>query len=254
MDIFLRLRHWMLFLLLFLPTLLYYGAQFGLQANAEEVGDIFQPIFEADNSPELLDKLLRAYAPYVGVYLLVYLVSEFVKVAWRYTVGARLYADRPAGMRMNFGLFKGASVVQLLLAVIVIGGALYLYEPTLDFIYSLAEGEEPSWVNDDEEALKLLIGISLFSLLFTLLYYGSAIIVSIFNGKAMVAVEQGQEPRGSDYVGSTLLWLIPWIGCWIHQPKINRYVRTGNLSGDGQVTAWGNKDGGVLDTRDQTGW
>ena len=242
MQFFLRARHWMLFIFLVLPILMQYGPQIYFQTKFQS----FVQELEAAQGDITLTLNRSQIMDYAWIYfaaVAAYLVSDVVKIGWRYTVGMRMYRDRPVGTSMNAGVFTAANIAQAIITLGFVLFALFIFDDLVQFALDMVNENTPQWAEDMEEKDFVAMFVTAVATFFFggIIYLVAAIIVCIFTAKGLRSVEMNRPMRGSDIFGYVVLLLLPYIGVWILQPKVNRYVETGNMAKEEDLGAdiWG---------------
>lgn len=183
MNIFLRMKHWQLFLLVVgLPLFL----EFLMFASMIVTRDA---------------QMFTWYLPVIAVAGLLSWGSMFV---WFYTLGINLFKRLPATVKMNlttFKIFLFTPVAYILLICLIIAGAFFLGVFKED-------GPSPAF-------LLLFIPIHLFAM-FCIFY------CMYFISKSLKAVEWQRPVTAGDYIGEFLLIWFYFVGIWFIQPRINR--------------------------------
>lgn len=210
--LFLRARHWQIFIAIAAGPLL---AQFlpvfisdnyiAPATNYDPTGDVTVPL------PDFPGFLVE-YGWVIALFGFLLLLSALVTWLWVWSVGTGLHHRLPAGTRgLNLRTFKIVMIVPWLLSIL--GGFItYRFVAT-----ALADGfGDP----DPSAIISFVLGIFGIGLIFL----AAAVYTWYFIGKTIRSVELGQPARGSQYVGYSLLVYVLIIGIFILQPTINRIV------------------------------
>jgi hypothetical protein len=198
MEIFLRAKHWQLFLLTFAIP---FSLQIVMMVN------IFSHLLhQPDNVPDVT--AVFSYLKLLPVIMVLYMGTLF---GWQFSVATGLQKMVPSGVNMKvkkFKIFFFFPIVYITLILIFVSYVL----TTINF-------SNPQAIDYRFFMLfSLIIPIHLFSMfcIFYCLY---------FVAKTFKTVELQREVTFSDFVGEFfLIWFFP-IGVWIIQPKINKIIR-----------------------------
>jgi len=182
MKLFLKAKHWQLFVLFF-------GIPFTFQIV------IMVSIFTSHN-------LLFSYFKFIPIIMVVY-ASAFL--GWFWSIGLGLQPKVPETVKMNIALFKTFLIIPLvyILLISVLIGMVFF---NTNFLNSL--GLQPMY-------FLLIVPLHLFCIfcMFYCLY---------FVAKTYKTVELQRKVSFEDFAGEFfMLWFFP-IGIWIMQPKINK--------------------------------
>jgi hypothetical protein len=192
MKIFLRMKHWQLFILLF-----------GIPFTFQGIGMVSIAFFKDPAMLFLVFPLI----------LLLYMAGFF---SWFYTLGTNLNRRLPDTVQMNLRKFKillSIPIVYILLICIFLFGLFKnLAEMAASGSTDLAafSALQPSWA-----LVALIIPLHFFSIfcIFYSLY---------FIAKSLKVAEGQRAVVFNDFAGEFfLIWFFP-IGVWILQPRINR--------------------------------
>ena len=195
MDIFLRAKHWQLFLLTF-------GIPFVFQIVF--MVSIFSNI-QHNQNPQNIFEPFKYFIP-------VMVLFAGTLLGWQWSVATRLQKMIPTGLRMNvttFKVFFFIPVVYMLCIFVFMG---YVFSGNLMETFN-----GPSVF----VAFAVIFPVHIFSMfcLFYCLYFVS---------KTFKTAELQRPVSASDYLGEFfLIWFFP-IGVWIIQPKINRMLELYN--------------------------
>jgi len=202
MEIFLRAKHWQLFLLTFaIPFLLQIVMMVSIFSHL-----LHQP----NNVPDVT--VVFSYLKLLPVIMVLYMGTLF---GWQFSVAIGLQKMVPAGVHMKvkkFKIFFFIPVIYLTLFLIFISFILTLNFTNIgpsNFSYRLVF------------PFLLIIPLHFFSIfcIFYCLY---------FVAKTFKTVELQREVTFSDFMGEFfLVWFFP-IGVWIIQPKINKMIKEYN--------------------------
>jgi len=199
MNLFLRAKHWQLFLLTFgIPMVLYIIL----------MADIFSNLMHHPNEPPDL----RAIFGYFKLFPFMIVLFTGTLLGWEYSVATGLQKLVPAGIKMKetkFKTFFFIPVTYMSLLIILIFICL-----NVDFSHTDPTNFGPLFFIP----FLIIIPIHLFSMfcLFYCLY---------FVAKTLKTVELQREVSFSDFIAEFFLtWFFP-IGVWILQPRINKMIK-----------------------------
>lgn len=188
MNIFLQLKHWQLFLLLFVVP-------FGIMM-------VLMGAVIAQEDPTVL---LSAY-PWIMVY---YMAAFF---GWFWSVGTHLHAKLPYGLRMNLRMFKWFLAIPVAYILTLVFFLFAFMRQFVDF-KTMTPEEMPDM--SGLAYLFLIIPVHLFSI-FCIFY------CIYFVAKCLKCVELQKNVELGDFIGEfVLVWILP-VGIWFVQPRINR--------------------------------
>jgi len=191
MDIFLRAKHWQLFLATF-------GLAFLFQAII--MFNLFSNVLNNNNPTTAFNDM--------KFFPLMMLLFMGVLFGWFWSIAIGLQKMVPSGIKMKVGKFKiffFIPLVYMLLLLVFMSFIFTTYFPSNEFLYTFAF------------PFLIIIPLHLFSMfcIFYCLY---------FVAKTLKTVELQREVGFSDFAGEFFLaWFYP-IGIWILQPKINRML------------------------------
>lgn len=224
-DFFLRSKHWMLFILIALPTILgyvfqgVYGAEFqewsaDMQVNGPDMD--FNP-------PNLYD-----YSIYLYGYILIMLIGGLTQLGWQWTIGNDLHNQVPEGFNLKPKTFQ--------VTIAIAGFFLLLSAFGLHQTFTWIADSLPGWVENGPpdgdggmEMMKTALTYMAGFFLIGLVAFGCHIYNSIYVGKTLKSIEQGQPAKGGEFAGYAILSYLLIIGIWILQPKVNRLMETGRM-------------------------
>jgi hypothetical protein len=197
MDMFLRAKHWQLFLLTF-------AIPFSLQIVM--MASIFSHLLQQPNNvPDVTE--VFSYLKLLPVIMVLYMATLF---GWQFSVATGLQKMVPAGLLMKvkkFKIFFFIPIVYLSLLLIFIS-----------FILSTINFSNPQAIDYRFFMLfSLIIPIHLFAI-FCIFY------CIYFVAKTFKTVELQREVTFSDFMAEFFLIWFFFIGVWIIQPKINKMI------------------------------
>lgn len=194
-DLFLKAKHWQLFLLTFGIPLIIQIIITGMMTS--------DFITQGDPDPAVMVKYMRLIP-------LIFLVFFGVLFGWLYSVAVGLQKRVPEDIKMKVRKFK----IFFFIPMVYILGFIVIFSIAMSgLITSNFEPDVPFLVS----LFAFIIPMHLFSMfcIFYTLY---------FVAKTFKTVELQREVRFSDFVGEFfMIWFYP-IGIWVVQPRINRVV------------------------------
>ena len=205
MSIFLKAKHWQIFLLTFgLQNLL----QQYIMQNA-----VPQPQF--GGTPEIVDPMdiFQSFMAYVPYLLLLGVVIGLIVMGWQWSITVGLQDKMPEEEKIPLKRFKIVFFVLVLLSFVPLIAVITYSAGMVSFEYSL-EG----FLNLFLMFLPLFL-LGMFCSIHT--YYYAA--------KTVKAVELQRKLKFSDFAGELFLIWFYFIGVWIIQPKVNRMVEEEEL-------------------------
>jgi hypothetical protein len=204
-QIFLKAKHWQLFLLIFvLPLFIYFGWLISF------LGDfIHEAMYESDELP------VDFFSSFVTMLALM-IIPIAIQYAWFWSMAIGLQKKLPADVKMNVPLFKAFFIIPL------VYGLLYLlflisFFSNIERLEDLEHMEDFSNIGWLIGGIFIFITLSLFVMVCTFYQYW-------FIAKTIKCADQQKDLRFGDFVGEFfLVWFYP-IGVWILQPMINRIL------------------------------
>lgn len=192
----LALKHWQLFILLFVVPLI---AQIVLMSY------IFsQMMAQGIPFPEKGPAGVFGFFPdVVGVVFVVLGIVMLLHFSWQYTLGSNLHKKLPTGVNMNLWLFKTSLIIPFVYIVVL---SFFMY----DIFTDIQANVLPNFY-----WFVLIIPMHLFSMF--CMFYGL-----YFNAKSLKAVELQRPVTTNDYLGEFFLFWFFIVGVWILQPRINK--------------------------------
>lgn len=173
--------------------------------------------------PDLYD-----YSMYFYGYLALLVIGGLTQIGWLWTIGNDLHDRVPSGFNFKLSTFR-VTIAIATFSLIGIAVAFYL---GFDF---LAENL-PDWTENgppsEEEGMDLLTSaLKYFGLFFLMgmIAFGCHVYNAIFVGKTLRSIELNKPAKGGDVAGYAILSYFLIIGIWILQPKVNRYMETGQM-------------------------
>ena len=198
MDIFLRAKHWQLFLLTFgIPVLLQIALMFSIFASLI-------------NNPNPDPSIIFSHLKFLPVIILLFSAGLY---GWQFAVATGLQKMVPAEVKMKvtrFKIFFFMPVIYLILLLI------FIFVIVINFSHI-----DPSRIDPSDFGLKLFISFALI-IPIHMLAMGCIFYCIYFIAKTLKTVELQRDVSFSDFVGEFfLVWFFP-VGVWILQPRINR--------------------------------
>lgn len=201
-NLFLRAKHWQLFLLIFaLPMLL----------HMVFVGIVMSRAVANDNPAEIFG--LFKWFP---VLMIVYTFGLF---GWLWSVGVGLQKHLPEGVTMKVGRFKIFLGIAMAYIILLSCWMAYFFGYVVDDLIQYQEFGEHQAPPDLSflKWLTVIFPMHIFSM-FAIFYS------FYFNAKTFRSIELGRQARSDDYLGQFFLFWFWFVGVWIMQPKINKIV------------------------------
>lgn len=200
-QLFLRAKHWQLFLPLFgIPMIFYFvmmASIFTTIANQSEPDPLF--IFD-----------------YFKFFPILMILSSGIFFGWFWSVAIGLQYKVPAHVKMKITKFKVFFFIPMV----------YIFLLSIGMVMLFNNLPQP----DDrvEESLGVIGGVMMFIVPMHLFSMFCIFYSLYFVAKTFKTVELQRETAFSDFAGEFfLIWFYP-IGVWIIQPKINKIVETSN--------------------------
>lgn len=217
-NLFLRAKHWQIFILTFLlPFIAYMFMMVNMFSNIIEMQS---DIVSNDGPPNPFFMLNQM--KYFGLVMFSFAFFQYV---WQWSVGSKLHTKLPSHVSMNLNLFKACILIPFIYTLVLsIGmGSFFEYLSDNMLLASSLNGQVP------EEMSALFKWFPLFVILHLL-----SIICMFYNlffiSKALKSAETQDHVTGSDYVAEFFLtWFFP-VGVWFLQPRINNIFNTHNNS------------------------
>ena len=192
----LTLKHWQLFLLLFVVPLI---------AHVSLMCYLFSQMM-AQELPMPADDLMAFLDYFLSVMNVVFIVLGVVMLlhfAWQYTLGSNLHKKLPESVNMSLSRFRTFLIIPLVYIVLL---GFFM----ADMFSDLQANKLPNFY-----WFALIIPLHLFSIF--CMFYGI-----YFNAKALKAVELQRPLKGDEFIAEFFLMWFFLIGVWILQPRINK--------------------------------
>jgi hypothetical protein len=194
-DLFLKAKHWQMFLLLFVLPIIFQFILMGIMMSSI--------ITEGEPDPVPMFHFFS----YFPILMIIYMVFHF---GWQWSIAIGLQKKVPVEVSMKVNKFKVFFFIPL--AYILV-------------ITSLISNSMRGYMMSDPEPNFALFG-GLFAVIFPLHLFAMFCIFYIiyFVAKTFKTVELQRKVKFSDFAGEFfLVWFYP-IGVWIIQPKINKMI------------------------------
>ncbi|MBE9483892.1 MAG: hypothetical protein IMY74_03540 [Bacteroidetes bacterium] len=193
MNIFLKAKHWQLFIFNFaIPFVLYFVAI---------IITIGLAVTQQINSPEFGLRM-------IPFYILIGLISAAVRYLWTWAAGIQLNKRLPEELQMNSIFFKICFFYPIVYVPLIILVVLTVIYPGSEFF---------------PFGFLLLIPFHLFAIFCSFYCY-------YFVARVIKTNELGQHAYISDYIAEVFMIWFFFVGIWFLQPKINKMVSaTDNL-------------------------
>jgi hypothetical protein len=196
-NIFLKAKHWQLFILMFGVPLLFQG--FGMVQFFKTIQLIEQT---GAVSPEIM---ITSMFSFFGIMAIVMVCVSGVVLGWLWSVGVGLQTKIPEDLAMKTGLFKAALVFPSVYLLLFFGFVGFLFSNIESIIMVGAVSPR---------LIAIIFPLHLLAMI--------AMIYSlVFVAKTIKTAEIQRKAEFGDFIGEFfMIWFLP-IGIWILQPKIN---------------------------------
>jgi hypothetical protein len=202
-NLFLRAKHWQLFLLFFaFPFVMQFIALGGFLSTIP---------FHIDHEPE--PELILGLVQQLFKWLPFIILPTILGFAgWLWSISVGLHNKLPEGHGLNLTLFKWCIILPIIIIIAIFYSLSNIFSEVTTLIETQGEIEEvPTWIGQ-------------FFLLFPLVFLsvGCSIYTYYHTAKTIKLVEKGNTQRKPEFIGEFFLIWFYFIGVWILQPKINR--------------------------------
>ncbi|TXF88934.1 hypothetical protein FUA23_12820 [Neolewinella aurantiaca] len=230
---FLRSKHYVLFVPLFLTTLTTWIFQGMYSQSIQEWSTEAQMGGDFDFSGfDLADYNVYFYA-FIGVMLL----SLLTQVGWYRSVGQDLKRYLPDHLDLQDKTFKVTIPLQVITTFAIIAIYWYGWNWASDNLTALIDNEGIGSGTPQDFLMTMLKFLGMFSLV-GIIGFAATIYNCYFAGKTLKSIEEGRPVKGGEVVGYVILSYFLVVGVWIMQPKINRLVETGSMDKAEDNEAW----------------
>jgi hypothetical protein len=189
------LKHWQLFILLFVVPLITHIALMAYLFTQMVNQDVPLP---ADDPAAVVG----FFSSVMGAVFVVLGVVMALHFAWQYTLGSNLHKKLPESVNMSLSRFRTFLIIPFVYIVLV---GFFM----ADMFSDIQANEMPNFY-----WFALIVPLHLFSI-FCMFY-------SIyFNAKSLKAVELQRPVKGDEFIAEFFLLWFFLIGVWILQPRIN---------------------------------
>lgn len=202
----LELKHWQLFVLVFVgPTLIgtiYIFNFFRLIASANE--------YNYMAPDELFDQMFSGMSWMIGGSML----FTFILYAWMWAIGHTLHPMLPRGVRMNLGLFKASIIIMVVMSILLVFLLQYYFQFIIHTMEDIDSGEGPP---PGFFIIFLMFPIQIIMLICNVYCFW-------FCAKSIKTVEMQRETGIGDFLAEIFLMWFNIVGIWFLQPRLNRIV------------------------------
>ena len=205
-NLFLKAKHWQLFLLMFGIPMISSFIFIGIMVNS----------FTANPNPDPF-----IFFTFMKFFPFIMILNIFTLYGWFWSISTGLQNKVPEGVKMKVGKFKIFFFMPLLYMLIILVGMVLL-------IYGIFEGGGEPNLSAVGGIVAVIIPLHLFSMfcIFYSLY---------FVAKTIKTVELQREVSFSEFIGEFfMIWFYP-IGVWMVQPKINKWAETESGVATGRI-------------------
>lgn len=198
-TLFLKLKHWQLFLLFFVvPMVIYVITIIGFMAK------MFQLRNQNDFDPSLFSGL------FIGIFVMIF-IAHGTTTYWNWTIGTQLIKKVPTEIRLKNGFFK-FSIIFPFIYFLILPLLMFQVFHSIDIHSHQAPDFNPL-------IILLFIPFHFFSIFcsFYTIYFVS---------KTYKTAVLQREITFGDYVGEFFMILFFIVGVWIIQPRVNQLVKS----------------------------
>lgn len=198
-NIFLRMKHWQLFLIIFMSPMVFYVYMMQRIVLMVPSMEKAAPEFES----------MSMFSVF-GYFIPILMVSFVVWIAYMLTLMRALNDRKPDELRrsLRFPIF---CLLFAAIYIIVISVSVSIFFFNMDITNGM-ESIDPKYIL---RMMGIIIPSHFFSM-FSIFY------VFYVNASSLKTVELQRKPKGDEFIGEFLLfWLFP-IGIWFLQPRINK--------------------------------
>lgn len=193
-NLFLKAKHWQLFILIFVIPMLVQFALFGMIASSFGDGDGN----DYNKSYELIALVFKVI-PIMTIFFSV------IYFGWFWSVAVGLDKEIPEELKLNLGRFKASSIFAFSYLVLIMAVMSFIFPALLTML-----GVPPAIFG----VVFILHLLAMFCMFYNL----------YFVAKTIKTAETQKAVSFGDFVGEFfMLWFFP-VGVWILQPLINKLV------------------------------
>jgi hypothetical protein len=207
MNIFLRAKHWQLFLLTFgIPMLLDFVMIFSIVFKIAHNQDLMH-----NQNPEIDPSVMLDFFKFFPVIMLLFMGTL---LGWQWSVAMGLQKMVPPGIKMKVTKFKIFFFIPVIYMTLILGFISFFFSGFFFNHHPNPELPGPEFFM----GFAVIFPLHLFSMfcLFYCIYFVS---------KTIKTVEMQREVSFSDFVAEFfLIWFFP-IGVWFIQPRINKMIK-----------------------------
>lgn len=206
MDIFLRAKHWQLFVIIYVIPIIFVIVM---------MISVFASVFQNDQPDPLVIFRYFRFIPVISLF------SVAGKLGWEWAVGIRLQRFAPPGV-----VFKNTAFKIFLLVIVLYYIAIFI------FIFSMVDTIIPMMKNSQEgPGPAFFIGLACVVPLAFAAVFGQ-FYCYYFAAKTYKTAEQQRNMSFGDFVLEFVLIWFFFVGVWILQPKINQLIGTQGTPGE----------------------
>lgn len=209
-DKLLKTKHWVLFIFTFLIPQFISMLVMGIWMMS-----FFNTIDIESNTPPDMSSMVSMMYIIIPIATLPMLILYL----WMYGIGTRLQDKIPSHLRSSTQFFKIAMIVLVVSTL----GYLILNLSFMHSVFDMVALENIENFDEDTFMFSLIGNISVMMLL-GLIMFGFSIYIYVFTARTFKTCELQQKVTFGDYVGEFFLLMFWFIGIWIIQPKVNRFM------------------------------
>ena len=202
-HLFLRAKHWQLFLLFFaFPFVMQFVAIGGFLST-------FPLHIDHEPEPEVIIGMVKSLFKWLPIIII---PSVLGFAGWLWSISVGLHKNLPHGHGLNLTLFKWCIILPILILIAIFYSLSNIVNEVFHLVETQGELEEmPTWIGQ-------------FFLIFPLVFLsvGCSIYTYYHTAKTIKLVEKGNTQRKPEFIGEFFLIWFYFIGVWILQPRINR--------------------------------
>lgn len=217
MNLFLKSKHWQLFLIqvaLPLAFMIVYMSKMMMSA-----------IEAARNQVEDPQQIVDSFGKYMVFSLVLGLLMTAVYMGWIWSIAVGLKNKMPVHSRPNYLRFYIFFFTELILTLAYYGYSAFISP----FIFG-----DPQMMND-VEAMEKATMVFMIMIPFYFILIFSAFYLLYFVAKVLKTIERRTEVTFSAFVADFLLLFIYPIGIWFIQPKVNEFAELPDFDEDSET-------------------